>query len=64
MDNTNRKKLRRNDQVEDDQFISLSKQQAPSKSDFYGSLADNIFSGQNGGMRQVQTSSFARLSDS
>jgi hypothetical protein len=48
MDNSVRKKLKRNDQVEDDSMVSLR----GAKSNFYGDLADNLFggSGKNGGI--------------
>lgn len=63
MDNSNRKKLKRNDQVADDSMVSLR----GAKSNFYGDLADNLFggSGKNGGIvRQMQTSSsFARVNE-
>ena len=64
MDNTNRKKLKRNDQVEEDSMVTLS----GAKGNFYGDLADNLFGGgnsKNGGIvRQMQTSSsFARVNE-
>jgi hypothetical protein len=48
MENTNRKKLKRNDQVEDDSMVSLKGAQP----NFYGDLADNLFGGssKNGGI--------------
>jgi hypothetical protein len=50
MENTNKKKLRRNDQVEDDSIVELhsNPNNSNSKANFYCSLADNLFGGKNG----------------